>query len=324
VILLPHPDGTVRVTELGARRRIELEPGRSGVYVDRASIETTYPIALIQQVLEVCGFGWLCDAIARDEDPDLSLQRELALFVPADGLRGKRVLDFGCGAGGSTCVLGRLLPETEIVGVELNDRLLKLAAARAEHHGLSGVQFLASPAPNRLPTGIGSFDLVILSAVYEHLLPDEREVLLRALWSVLRPGGVLFLNQTPHRWFPIELHSTQLPLLNYLPLPIAARAAGRWSRQKGASWSTHDVTTHLRGGLRGATEREVLRFIGAPADILPPCRPGLGDRVDAWFSLLSPRHRAAKQLARLCLKAVYRLTGTVFTPNLTLAIRKPR
>lgn len=323
MILLHHPEGTVRVTELGARRRIELEPDRSSVYVARATIETTYPIALIEQALQVCGFGWLCDAIARDEDPDLSLQRELALFVPVEDLRGKRVLDFGCGAGGSTCVLGRLLPETEVFGVELNEGLLKLAAARAAHHRLGCVHFLASPAPNRLPTGIGNFDLVVLSAVYEHLLPSERRVLLQSLWSVVRPGGVLFLNQTPHRWFPIELHSTQLPLLNYLPLAVAARIAALQSRHKGSAWSTNDVATHLRGGLRGATEREVLRFIGEPAEILPPCRPELRDRVDAWFSLLSPRHRVAKQLARFCLKGVYRLTGTVLTPNLALAIRKP-
>jgi hypothetical protein len=37
------------------------------------------------------------------------------------------------------------------------------------------------------------------------------------LWRQLRLGGILFLNQTPHRYYPLEHHTTGLPLLNYLP-----------------------------------------------------------------------------------------------------------
>ena len=61
---------------------------------------------------------------------------------------------------------------------------------------------------------------MMLSAVFEHVLPEERDPVLDMLWSVLRPGGVMVVDQTPHRWFPQESHTTALPFLNYLP--------GRW------------------------------------------------------------------------------------------------
>jgi SAM-dependent methyltransferase len=130
VVLQDH-DGTVRIADLGGCRRIDLEPARPDVYLSRASVETTYPIPLIQHAPEVCGFGWLCDNIASDEDPNFTLQRELLLFVSPEDFLGTRVLDFGCGAGGSTYGLAWLMPEAGIVGIEQDGRLLDLARARA-------------------------------------------------------------------------------------------------------------------------------------------------------------------------------------------------
>jgi hypothetical protein len=40
--------------------------------------------------------------------------------------------------------------------------------------------------------------------------------------EALRVGRRVFLT-TPNRWFPIELH-TRLPLVHWLPKPLAARA----------------------------------------------------------------------------------------------------
>lgn len=116
----------------------------------------------------------------------------------------------------STMVLGRLLPPCEIAGVELEERAQDCAIA-AEHFGRGSVRFLKSPSGDSLPDNIGLFDYVIFSAVFEHLLPAERHMLLPLLWSHMKPGAILFLNQTPHRYSPIELHTTHLPLINYLP-----------------------------------------------------------------------------------------------------------
>jgi hypothetical protein len=79
------------------------------------------------------------------------------------------------------------------------------------------VRFLVSPDANSLPPEIGTFDFVMLSAVYEHLLPEERRRVMPWIWSKLKPGGTLFINQTPYRYFPYEHHTTGLWFINYLP-----------------------------------------------------------------------------------------------------------
>jgi hypothetical protein len=67
-------------------------------------------------------------------------------------------------------------------------------------------------------------------AVYEHRLPAERRTLMPQLSDHLWAGGILFINQTPHRWFPYEHQSTALWGTNYLPRPLALASARRFSR----------------------------------------------------------------------------------------------
>ncbi|SRR5258706_528221 len=322
-------EGEIQVLPLSDhKRRIELWPYRPNIYIPRRSVETAYSDELILACLELSGFCWLCDNIARDEDSS-TVERDLSLsmfsFVPREKFRERRLLDFGCGSGSSSVVIARLLPNTEIVGVELNQNLLKLASARMAHYGVRNVRFVASPSGTQLPENLGSFDFILFSAVYEHLLPRERDDLMPLVWRVLRPGGVLFINQTPHRYFPIDMHSSGLPLVNYLPDRLAHWAVVRFSKRgeinKSPVWEEH-----LRGGLRGATEAEILAKLSRGSDsdpvLLEPCIPGLKDRVDLWYWRLSPRHRAIKRTIWLILKAVYLMTGSVISPNVAVAIQK--
>lgn len=66
--------------------------------------------------------------------------------------------------------------------------------------------------------------------------------------------GVLFVTETPCRWFPVETHTTGgLFLLNYLPDPWALRVARRFSRRglQAADWNGL-----LRDGIRGGSTRD--------------------------------------------------------------------
>ena len=323
------PEGDVWVHALAdGKRRVELRPTDASMYIPRRTVDTSYTDEMLLSCLEISGFCWLCDEIARDEDGS-SVDKALSLsvfgFVPKEKFAGRRLLDLGCGSGSSSAVLARSLPDTEIVGVELNARLLKLAQARMVHHGIRNVRFQASPCGTRLPENIGTFDFIVFSAVYEHLLPNERVELMPHVWAALRPGGVLFINQTPHRYFPIDTHSSGLPLVNYFPDRLAHWAVVRFSK-RGAINKSPVWEEHLRGGLRGATEQEILRTLTqgstGRAVLLGPCIPGVNDRVDLWFRGLSPRHGSVKQILKLILKTVYRVTGSVVTPNLAVAIQK--
>lgn len=315
-------DGAVRVEPLpDGRRRISVEPG-AGHAVARRTWDTAYPVSLIREIHAIKGL-FLCDEIMREEDPryvEHFLRHEVLGYVEPAAFAGKRVLDFGCGSGASTLVLGRILPPCEIVGIELEEKLLGIARLRAEYRGVRGLRFLRSPSAETFPDGLGLFDFVIFSAVFEHLLPGERRKLLPQIWSHVKPGGILFLNQTPHRYSPVEFHTTGLPLINFLPDALALRAARRFSKHvaPGTDWPTL-----LRMGIRGGTTREVLDILsphGAPKLLAP--RRDVGDQIDLWHGKLSPRHAWLKRGIWASLKALKAATRIELTPELALAIRK--
>lgn len=324
---LSHPDVEIRIEELSdGLKSVKVFP-RTNVFIPRASCQTSYPISLIQLILETKGADYLCDEIARDEDPEY-VRRDLeidlmAYFDPVD-FDNKRILDFGCGSGASSMILTRMFPRAEIVGVELDEDLLRVARARAAHYQCANVKILRSPSGSELPPDIGKFDFAILSAVYEHLLPDERVTIVPKIWDALGDNGYLFLNMTPHRYFPIEHHTTGLPLINYMPDRLALATTRKFSKRidKTEPWEML-----LRRGIRGATEREILRTLkrdntAAPI-LLEPTKHGLSDRIDLWYSALNQtRFTTAKRLLKASFKGMKLISGVTLLPNLSLVIRK--
>jgi 2-polyprenyl-3-methyl-5-hydroxy-6-metoxy-1,4-benzoquinol methylase len=267
----------------------------------------TYPPALAEKIREIRG-DWFDDEIRRETDPDHVehyLRTALFSFCEQQDFDGARILDFGSGAGASTIVLSRLLPRASFVGVDLDERLVALARERSTHHGIKA-EFYVSPSPSDLPEGLGVFDFVVLNAVWEHLLPDERPILLGKLLDVLRRGGMLFICETPHRWWPIEFHSYGLPLLNYMPAPVALRLARR-IRGLPADISWPEL---LRGGVRGGTVREIRAAARSRAALVPP-RQGSYGRM--WYQT-SPHRRLVR------LKAILSRLGII--PAVTVALRK--
>jgi 2-polyprenyl-3-methyl-5-hydroxy-6-metoxy-1,4-benzoquinol methylase len=267
----------------------------------------TYPSALAEKIREIRG-DWFDNEIRRETDPELVeyyLRTALFSFCEQQDFDDTRILDFGSGAGASTIVLSRLLPSSSFVGVELDERLVTLARERAAHHGIKA-EFHTSPSPYELPDDLGVFDFVVLNAVWEHLLPDERPILLNRLLDVLRAEGVLFISETPHRWFPMEFHTTGLPLLNYVPPPLALRfARGRRGLAIDISWPEL-----LRHGVRGGTVREIRAAAKGRAATIPP-RQGSYGRM--WYET-SPHRRLVR------VKAILSRMGVI--PAVTVALRK--
>jgi len=258
---LIHPDASIGVEEMNGRRTISVEP-RDGLSILGKRWVTDYPLELIEHVLRVKGPVWLCDEIRRDEDP-LYVQRflhwDILNHVGKEDFAGRRMLDFGSGCGASSMILARMFPEAEIVGIELVSEFVELAQHRGRFYGVENrVSFRSSPGPKSLPPKIGTFDYIILSAVYEHLLPNERQVILPLLWSHLKQYGIIFLGETPYRWFPIETHTTGLPFINYLPDRMALYCARRFA--DGVS-STASWTDLLKMGIRGGTMRGILAIL---------------------------------------------------------------
>ncbi len=69
---------------------------------------------------------------------------------------------------------------------------------------------------------------------------SERRSLLPQPWASLRPGGIMFVDLTPHRYYLLEYHTTGLLFLKYAPDRLALTAARSASArvEQGRRWET--------------------------------------------------------------------------------------
>ncbi|WP_077966096.1 class I SAM-dependent methyltransferase [Ensifer adhaerens] len=102
-------------------------------------------------------------------------------------LSGKRILDFGCGAGGVTLHIAKTYRPAAITGFDVEAPVIAHAREAAERAGAVGVSFIQSP-PGPLPFMDGSFDVVFSKDALVHV-PDKR-ALFREIFRVLSPGGI--------------------------------------------------------------------------------------------------------------------------------------
>lgn len=98
-------------------------------------------------------------------------------------VRGKRVLDFGCGHGMASVVLARR--GAAVTGFDLSPQYVREARERADANGVNA-EFAAADGEN-LPFDDSSFDAVWGNAVLHHLNP---EIAAKELLRILKPGGV--------------------------------------------------------------------------------------------------------------------------------------
>lgn len=165
-------------------------------------------------------------------------------------IRGRDVLDFGAGSGLSMLALAQL-GAARVVGVE-PDRA-RVLRGQAIVRGDPRLRLQWVPDTRRLPFRDGIFSSVVANAVLEHI-PRPRAAYLCELWRVLAPGGHLIVHETPNQYLPWDFHTTDLPLVNWLPSRLAeriARGAGRY--RFSCAWEV--------SGWRGIGYREIARCL---------------------------------------------------------------
>ena len=104
---------------------------------------------------------------------------------------GARVADLGAGTGYFTWRLARRVGATgKVIAVDIQPRMLELAAAAVKAHGLANVDFvLARPTDPRLPEG--SLDVVFIAHSYHEFA--EPETIMDAVRRSLKRGGRLVI-----------------------------------------------------------------------------------------------------------------------------------
>lgn len=123
---------------------------------------------------------------------------------------GGRVLDSGCGGGGTALSLGEEAALS--IGLDLDGRFFGSGTRLAREKGLGRAGFVQGDG-QRLPFRSGCFDLVLSHSVIEHVL--DAPAYLGECHRVLRQGGVLYLSTAPF----LSLSGAHLPRL-LVPVPV--------------------------------------------------------------------------------------------------------
>ena len=110
-------------------------------------------------------------------------------------LRGRRILDYGCGYGGKAVELARRLPESTVVGVEVHQHKTSKGTDFARRKGVSNCRFVLA-TQQEMPVEAGAFDAVISHDVIEHV--HDPVATIRELHRVLAPKGRAYLVFPPY------------------------------------------------------------------------------------------------------------------------------
>ena len=112
---------------------------------------------------------------------------------------GTRILDVCCGSGASAIPAGEKVgSDGFVLGVDLAERLLKLARVKASSRGLKHVEFRRG---DMLDLGLSesSFDTVV--CVFGIFFVPDMPSAVRELWKLVRPGGQLGITTWGPRFF---------------------------------------------------------------------------------------------------------------------------
>lgn len=145
--------------------------------------------------------GSLGDHVKIDSDPETQssyyefVREEIAPFLPE---RLERVLEVGCGAGGTLRWIKQRFPSARTIGIEINSSLANALSANVDE-----VHIVDGGIP---PSGIELVDVILFLDVLEHFA-DPSAVLLQYI-QLLKTGGTVIISM-PN----VAHYSISFPLL---------------------------------------------------------------------------------------------------------------
>lgn len=152
----------------------------------------------------------------------------LFAYLRARGAKRLNVLEIGCSFGHMTEYLDEQPEVARIFTLETDPAFVAMVRTKIDEGALAKVAevlSLGNDETRRLPYPDASFDLVLAVGVVEHLPPRNRRAQVDEYYRVLARGGHIAILDTPNRAFPLETHSVGLPLVHWLPAPLAYRYA---------------------------------------------------------------------------------------------------
>lgn len=103
----------------------------------------------------------------------------------------QRILDLACGPGGWVLETAYAHSDIEVVGVDINERMIGYANAQAKVQRLPNATFQVMNILQPLAFPSASFDLVNARYILGFMRPENWPTLIKECLRILRPGGTL-------------------------------------------------------------------------------------------------------------------------------------
>ncbi len=177
---------------------------------------------------------------------------------------GSKVIEIGCGSGSATVAMAE--QGAKVIALDVHQQAIEATKLRVNAHGIASVSFIEGNAQKlRELVSDHKVDLIIFSAVLEHMNFEERKNSLRSAWDILPKGGYICITETPNRLWFFDGHTSRLPFFNWLPDELAFEYSNRSSRypfnERFHTLTSGSLLSFIREG-RGFSFHEIDLAIG--------------------------------------------------------------
>lgn len=139
--------------------------------------------------------------------------REEFRFRVLEDLKGKRILDLGCGDGHNSILLAKL--GARVTGIDISPKSIELARKNAKANRVSDdIDFVCSPVEEAvLPRAL--FDVIWGDCILHHLI-DSLDSLMKQLTLWAKPGAIMLFSE------PVNFNNTLRRLRMKVPIKTEA------------------------------------------------------------------------------------------------------